>query len=95
MGLGGQTHKTPTTQWNSTSIHSAFYPRPVAEICSGLVLEANPSFPGVWLHPVWLHPKTQLKLFWSRYGGLLYSRAFFHPTYLCRARLGQEGSAEA
>lgn len=90
MGLGGQTHKTPTTQWNSTSIHSAFYPRPVAEICSGLVLEANPSLPGVWLHP-----KTQLKLFRSRCCGLLYSRAFFHPTYLRRARLGQEGSAEA
>ena len=90
MELGGQTHKTPTTQWNSASIRCAFYPRPVAEICSGLILEANPSLSGVQLHP-----KTKLKLLRSRCGGLLYSRAFFCPMYLCRARLGQEGSAEA
>lgn len=90
MGLGGQTHKIPTTQWNSASIRSAFYPRLVAEICSGLVLKNNPSLSGVQLHP-----KTKLKLLRSRCGGLLYSRAFFHPMYLCRARLGQEGSAEA
>lgn len=90
MGLGGQTHKTPTTQWNSTTLPST----PDQLLRSAQALSSK-LIPGVWLHPVWLHPKTQLKLFRSRCGGLLYSRAFFHPTYLCRARIGQEGSAEA